>query len=73
MIRYPVHRKNRLNSLKGKMIRKFWKCMNCVLIYLLGMINKLYMNVYEMNMFIVLHWSLKKVKKHCLEKLHDLN
>ena len=25
-----VHRKHRLNLLKGKMIRKFSKCMNCV-------------------------------------------
>ena len=37
MIRYPVHRKHKLNSLKGKMIRKFWICMNCVLTYLLHM------------------------------------
>ena len=37
MIRYPVHRKHRLNSLKGKMIRKFWKYMNCVLNDLLHM------------------------------------
>ena len=37
MIRYPVHQKHRLNSLKGKMIRKFWKCMSCVLNDLLHM------------------------------------
>ena len=37
VIHYPVHRKHRLNSLKGKMIRKFWKCMNCVLNDLLHM------------------------------------
>ena len=37
VIRYPVHRKHRLNLLKGKMIRKFWKCMNCVLNDLLHM------------------------------------
>ena len=37
MICYPVHRKHRLNSLKGKMIRKYCKCMNCVLNDLLHM------------------------------------
>ena len=31
MIRYPVHRKHRLNSLKGKMKKKIVKCMICVL------------------------------------------
>ena len=31
VIRYSVHRKHRLHSLKGKMIRKYCKCMNCVL------------------------------------------
>ena len=34
---YPVHRKHKLNSFKGKMIRIFVKCMICVLNNLLHM------------------------------------
>ena len=37
VIHYPVHRKHMLNSLKGKMIRKYCKFKNCVLNDLLHM------------------------------------
>ena len=37
VICYPMHQKHRLNLLKGKMIRNFLKCMNCVLNDLLHM------------------------------------
>ena len=31
VIRYPMHKKHKLNSLKGKMKKKIVKCMICVL------------------------------------------
>ena len=37
VIRYAMHQKHKLNSLKGKMIRKYCKCMNSVLNDLLHM------------------------------------
>ena len=58
MIRYPVHRKHRLNSFKVKMIRKYCKCMNYVLNDLLHMKVHIWNDqytVYEMNICIVLH------------------